>query len=207
MANSNTPFGLKPIRHRSGAHYNGAARAYYVPSTYATALYIGDPVVGTGTANTAVVTAPGFGSFPIGTLPEVNKATVGTTNQILGAIIGFGANPSDLSKVYNPASTAAVMWVADDPDLVFEIQSDGSLTAVDVGLNAVLIYTQAGNANTGLSGAELDSGTTTAPATTVGFQLKILRIVNRIDNEAASARVKLEVMINNHSLSNATVGH
>ena len=45
MANTDSPFGLRPIRHRNGAAYNGAANPYYINSTYATALFIGDPVV------------------------------------------------------------------------------------------------------------------------------------------------------------------
>ncbi len=206
MANANTPFGLKPLRHKAGAPYNGAMNPYYIPVGYGTALYIGDPVVKTGTSNTARVSAAGLGTFEIGCLPEINKATVGTTNKITGAIIGFGANPLDLSKVYNPASTERIAWVADDPDLVFLIQCDIAIAATDIGLNGVLIYTQAGNANTGLSGAELDGGTTTALATTVGFQLKLLRIWNAVDNEIASARCKVEVMINNHSEAHATTG-
>lgn len=45
MANIDAPFGLRPIRHKSGAPYNGAVNPYYVASTYATALFIGDPVI------------------------------------------------------------------------------------------------------------------------------------------------------------------
>jgi hypothetical protein len=205
MANNNAPMGLVPVRHRSGAPYNGAANAYYVPASYGTALFIGDVVAKTGTSNTAAVTAPGAGSFAIGTLPEINRALVGT-NKITGVIVGFAPNPSTLDKVYNPASTAAVVYVADDPDLMFEIQADGALNAVDVGLNACTINTQSGNVNTGLSGTELDTGTTTAPATTTALQLKIMRILNRVDNEAGSTRTRALVMINNHTDANATIG-
>jgi len=52
MANTDAPFGLRPIRHRNGAPYNGAFNHYYVASSYATALFVGDPVVKTGTSNT-----------------------------------------------------------------------------------------------------------------------------------------------------------
>mgnify|MGYP006137790821 CR=1 FL=1 len=45
MANVDRPSGLKPVRHKSGAPYNGAANPYFIPSGYATALYVGDPVV------------------------------------------------------------------------------------------------------------------------------------------------------------------
>ena len=92
MANVDTPFGLRPVRHKSGAPYNGAANPYYKPVGYATAMFIGDAVVTTGTSNTAAASAPGLGNFQIGTLPEVNRATVGDTNRITGVVVGFGAD-------------------------------------------------------------------------------------------------------------------
>jgi hypothetical protein len=51
MANIARPFGLRPVRYLNGTPWTGQARAFYVPSTYATALYIGDPVQLTGTSN------------------------------------------------------------------------------------------------------------------------------------------------------------
>ena len=78
MANNDTPFGLRPLRHRNGAPYNGAANPYYIPSSYATALFIGDPVIITGTSNTSAVKVPGVGDFAPGTLPEINKAGAGS---------------------------------------------------------------------------------------------------------------------------------
>ena len=163
MANVDSPFGLRPIRHRNGAPYNGAVSPYYIPSSYGTALFIGDPVVKTGTSNTAEVKSFVGGNFPIGTLPEINKATAGDGNAITGVIVGFGPNPSDLDKAYNAASTENVAWVADDPDLVFEIQADGAIPAASIGLNAVLIFTHSGSTTTGLSGVELDT-TSDGPA-------------------------------------------
>jgi hypothetical protein len=203
MSSVNSPFGLKPIRTRGGTPYSGATNAYFVPATYATALFIGDPVVKTGTANTARVSAPGAGNFPIGTLPEINRSAAGDASPITGVIVGFAPNPDGLGLVHNPASTARIVYVADDPHLVHEVQATAALTAVDVGLNANVIFTQAGNANTGLSGTELNAATV---ATTATFQLKILRVVNREDNVAGGTRVKLEVMINNHTEEAATAG-
>lgn len=200
MANSDTPFGLRPVRHRNGAAYNGAANAYYVPSTYATALFIGDPVVKTGTSNTAVVDGHG-----VGTLPEINKATAGDGNAVTGVIVGFAPDPDNLTRIYNPASTARVVYVCDDPDVIFEIQADGAIAATQVGLNAVLIYTNTGDTNTGRSGAELDT-TSDAPAADASNQLTIQRVVDRADNEAGSAYTKVEVKINNHTEAHGAIG-
>ena len=206
MANSDTRFGLKPVRHKSGAPYNGAVSPYFIPSTYGTALYVGDPVIKvTGGSNTALVTVPGAGTFNIGTLPEINKATAGDGNRITGAIVAFAALPTDLTKQYNAASTQRVAWVCDDPDIVFEIQADGAIPAASVGLNAVLIYTHGGSTATGLSGVELDT-TSDAPDADASNQLLILRAVNREDNDTTLIWAKVEVLINQHTQSVGTVG-
>lgn len=205
MANTDNAFGMRPVRHRNGAAYNGAFNPYYVPSTYATALFIGDAVTKTGTSNTTHVTAPGAGAFIPGSLPEVNKTAAGDGNAITGVIVGFAADPNGLERTYNPASTARVVYVCDDPDVVFEIQADGVVAVTDVGLNAVLIYTNSGSTVTGLSGAELDTSSD-VPAADASNQLTIQRVVNRGDNEAASAWTKVEVKINNHTEAHASLG-
>jgi hypothetical protein len=202
MANVDNPFGLKPLRYKGGGPYNGAVNPYFIPSTYGTALFIGDPVVKTGTSNTAAVEAPGAGKFGIGTLPEINKTAVGdvdgNTKRITGVIVGFAPLATDLNKNYNPASTARVAYVCDDPDVVFEIQADGAVAAASMGLNGVLIYTHSGSTTTGLSGAELD--TTSDPlAADASNQLIVLRAVNREDNDTTSTWAHVEVMINAHT--------
>jgi hypothetical protein len=205
MANQDSPTGLRPIRHRNGAAYNGAANPYYIPASYGTALFIGDAVVKTGTSNTAEVKVPSSGTFEIGTLPEINKASAGDGNAITGVIVGFAALPDDLSKQYNAASTARVALVADDPDLVFEIQADGAIPATSIGLNAVLIYTHSGSTVTGLSGVELDT-TSDAPAADASNQLTIQRAVNRVDNDTTLTHAKVEVKITNHTEAHGVVG-
>lgn len=205
MANADIRAGLTPVKHKSGAAYNGAASAYYVPASYGTALFIGDPVTITGTANTANVSAPGAGSFGIGTLPEVNKTAAGDGNAISGVIVGFAPDPNGLERIYNPASTERVVLVCDDPDIMFEIQADGAIASTQVGLNAVLIYTHAGSTVTGNSGAELDT-TSDAPAADASNQLTIQRVVNREGNAAAEAFTKVEVLINLHTRAYGAIG-
>jgi hypothetical protein len=198
MANIDSPFGLKPLRHKSGAPYNGAANPYYIPASYGTALFVGDPVVKTGTSNTAAVKVPGAGAFNIGTLPEINKATAGDANAVTGVIIGFTALPGDLNKNYNPASTERVAWVCDDPNVIFEIQADGAVPAASMGLNAVFIYTHSGSTSTGLSGVELDT-TSDVPAADASNQMIIIRAANREDNDTTITHAKVEVLLNNHT--------
>lgn len=204
MANADTPFGLRPVGHPSGLS-KARVRAYYVPSSYATALFVGDPVVKTGTSNTAEAAVVGSGMMPVGSMPEVNKATAGDGNAITGVIVGVAANPDGLSRRYLPASTGGVVYVNDDPQTEFEIQADGTIAAAQVGLNAVLIYTNTGDTDTGQSGAELDTSSD-APAADASNQLTILNVVPRTDNEAGSNFTKVRVRINAHTEAPGAIG-
>lgn len=205
MANPDAPSGLRPVGISQPSGYSGKVSPYFINASYATALFRGDPVTITGTSNTAFVTVPGIGRKAIGTLPEVNKTAAGDGNPLSGVIVAFGANPDDLSVTYSPASTEGVCWVADDPYQVFEIQADGPIPATSMGLNAVLIYTNAGSTVTGLSGAELDT-TSDPPAADASNQLTILRAVDREDNDTTLTHAKVLVRINNHTNAHGAIG-
>lgn len=189
MANTNAPSGLRPVRHRNGAPYNGAATRYYVPSSDGTALYLGDPVVLAGSADANGVAT-------------VTKATAGSGAYMLGPVVSVEPETRD-SLTYRAASTARYVWVADNPDLVFEVQEDGvggALAATNVAQNADWVD-GTGSTTTGLSGVQLDSSTA---ATTNTLQLRILGFVQREGNEVGSANAKMLVAINLHSLRNLT---
>ena len=191
MSNKDTPLGFVPVRHVNGAPYNGAYNEYYVPSSYAVALFVGDPVVITGTSNTAA-----YNGNPPATLPEVNKAGAGTL--ISGVIVGFNPLPDDLTKTYNAASTERIVYVADNPDLVFEVQEDSGgtvLDATDVGLNISAVFTHTGSTASGKSGAEIDRSTV---ASTNTLPYKIMRLVNRVDNDLGDSAM-WEVIANLHT--------
>jgi hypothetical protein len=200
MANVDRPFGLRPVRYRSGAPYNGATTPCYINASYNSGgLFIGDPVVRVaGGSNAAAVVAPGAGKFAIGTLPEVEKAAAGDANRVSGVIVSFSPLPTDLNKNYNPTSTQRVANVCMDPDVVFEIQADGAIPAASIGLNAVFIYTHSGSTTTGLSGVELDT-TSDVPAADASNQMIILSAVNRDDNDTTLAHAKVEVVLTNHT--------
>ena len=202
MANADVRKGLIPMREKGSSVYNGAAQPYFCNSSYATALFLGDPVVKNGTSNTA---AAGVAKkFAAGTLPEVELTTAGDGNATTGVIVGFEANPDGLGQIYRSASTERVAYVVDDPDVVFEIQTDSAnaTAATDVGANANIVYTHAGDTNTGLSGAELNTASMTTTST---YQLKMLRLVDREDNELGE-NSKFEVLINNHTEEAGTDG-
>lgn len=198
MANTDAPSGLTPVKYAWGAPYTGAARPYHVLSSYATALFIGDPVVISGTSNTVEIRG-----FPPGTLPNVEKAAA-ASGQITGVIVGFLPLDGQTSNVYGAASTTRIALVADDPDLLFAIQDDASaaLAATDIGNNAQLIFTHSGSTYTGRSGVELDA---TTPATTSTFQLTIISLLDRPDNELGT-NAKWLVRINQHTYAPGNVG-
>jgi hypothetical protein len=197
MANADTPFGLRLVGHAySGSPFNARVRPYYVLSTYGTAIHVGDPIVKVDDgSNSAAVTRIGGGTFEIGTLPACNLATVTDTGLITGVVVGVLPTHRD-SLRYSAASTEDVLWVCDDPYALYEIQADGAITATMIGLNAVGIRTHSGSNITGLSGLELDSGTTTAPSTDASNPFTIIAQVSRPDNQTNLLHNKVYVRIN-----------
>lgn len=204
MANTNNPFGFTPIRHKNGAPYNGSATPYIAISTYSADMFIGNAVlIVAGGSNTAQST--GGDKFKAGTLQSVELAA--TSGFITGVIVGFGVNRDDLSITYGPTDTERIVWVADDPDLVFIGQEDSAasenIQAADVGFNVNLVV-GTGSKITGRAASLLDS---TSAATTNTHQLKVLRLYDVSDNEISTADTPaqyavFEFMINLHSQRN-----
>lgn len=199
MANVNAPFGLRPAKRGANGIASMGVNPYYVRNDYGTALFVGDPVIKTGTAN--LVT---FQGFEPGTLPTVNKITAGTANPTTGVIVGFSVDPNGLANQYNPASTERIAYVIDDSTVSFYIQDDATATlaSTDVGANFNMVITTAGSTTTGQSGAMLAANTT---ATTATLQLTILRLAP-IPGNALGANAIWEVRLNNHTEAPNTAG-
>jgi hypothetical protein len=189
MANTNRPGGLKPVSYLNGAPYTGQARLYSVPVSSA-AMYIGDPVTLSGSADTN-----GLAGISIGVAGSA----------VIGVVVGFVVAPPGVSLVATnidltvrsiPVSSTVVQYalVADDPNLIFEIQDGQTVpTAVtDIGQNTNFLI--AAGATT-----YSDSGTVTAATLTAGTtsNLKLMGFTQRIDN-AVGQYAKLLVKINNH---------
>lgn len=189
MANPTGAFGLRPIRHFDGSPWNGATVKCFISSAYATALFIGDPVLISPTD--AEREASGY-------YPTIN-ASAGTDGTIvLGAIVSFDPLVTDLTKQYNPASTERYANVCMDPSVVFEIRGDGGGTPTDVFVwsNAAMIATSSGNTITGLSGFHLDEGTTTDPRADQSLPLLIVGTSKRADESPITDNTLWEVMLN-----------
>lgn len=197
MPNINKPFGLAPARYLSGAPWNGKAQVYFIPQADVNAYAIGDPVTLGGNADSRGI-------------PSIVLATPGSG--LLGAIVSAGgltaggmkADPNNLNTTVIPATKTRPYYVlvADDPNIIFEVQevnSGTALTAAEVGLNANLVS----GVNSGyLSGWTL-SNTTEAGTSTL--DVKILRLTQRDDNEIGAAAV-WDVLINNHVFAAGTTG-
>lgn len=192
MANADTPFGLRPVRHLSGAPYNGSFNTYNITASDGTATFIGDPVKLAGTGSTV------NGQVYM----DVVQATAAGT--ILGVVVGFAPSPTDLTARHRAASTQRLVYVADSPDLVFEIQEVSGGTALaedDIGLNANFVVA-AGSATTAMSGVELNNAT---EATTNTLDCQIVGLVQREDN-AIGEHAKWLVRLNNHQFANQVAG-
>lgn len=199
MANVDRPNGLHPVKYLSGAPYNGAANMYLVPSANATATFVGDPVKPHTAGGTAGLTVNGIDCEG---MPAVVQAAA--NDVCIGVIVGFLPDFSNLSLVHRTASTNRIALVADDPNLVFEIQevSGGTpLTSAEVGLNADFVV-GTGNTTTGASGVELSNST---EATTAGLNCRIIGLSKRPDNNYGE-HAKWLVTLNSHSFKAGVAG-
>jgi hypothetical protein len=206
MANVSRINGFRPVKHSTGAPYNGQCNVYATASGDGTPLFVGDPVVLAGDANSrgiATVTRAAAGAAVLGVVVGI----IPTKMDPVGGTITTGSIALDTPQ-YRAASTTTFVLVADAPDIVYEVEqtTGGSsytwLTA-DVGLNADA-YFASGSTTTGASACAIDMST---KATTATLQFKILGAAQRVDNEtvnSSSTAVKLLVQINQASLGNGT---
>lgn len=210
MANPNKPMGFAPVKYLNGADWDGRGNMYYIDSTDTNAYNVGDPVVLVAGLDTKY----GF--------QTVTRATAGS-NPITGIVVAVGANPqggpyidpTNLTLVSIPATKTKSYYilVADDPNLIFEIQEGGTgyvvgnvTPSTKVNNNATFRYI-APATGAAYSGCVLDA-VTNPPATTATFNLKIMGCVQRPDNVPFTLNQKFLVKINNHTYgaSTGTVG-
>lgn len=188
MANPNAPFGLRPVRHMFG----GVVRAneYNIADQYGTALYLGDPVVATGTGK------------------NIGIASAATSAKLTGVFAGceyVNSLGDTIFSKYWPASTVTLSGstvkalVYDDPFLLYEVQFD-TLAAANVRALANLV-SGSGNAQTGLSG-----WTAVAPPGAGENQLKIWSVPSSLVNQggvinAYGAYAVAHVLLAQHELA------
>lgn len=211
MANVSRVAGFKPVKHFTGAPYNGQANIYEVSSSETVPVFVGDFVVrSTNASTTGLVTVKSLSAHAT----DANDVVAGV---ILGSVVGI-VNPkvdpvdgklstgtiSLDTPQYVPAGTKAYVLVADSPDLIFEAQATASFALADIGLNAdVGVLANADAKVTGTSPMYVNATTPTASATR---PLHVVGYVKRVDNEAPAAYNKVLVQITTHAQGNAIVG-
>lgn len=207
MANVSAARGLIPYRRASGEPYSSPGNIYWVPATYGTALYIGDPVQivsgssdGQGIPSIQLVTA--------GNGTDSGIATYGLIGSIMGRVPGGDPQVPVLqsSPVYIPASNTggAYVLVSDDPDTLYWVQENGNMgtgasgSVLGPGKNVDLV-SGTGSTVTGFSGWTIGS----ASLSTNALQMRVLRMLQQADN-ALGTNAKWLCRINLNQLTNTT---
>jgi hypothetical protein len=139
MANPNAPFGLRPVRHLFG----GVVRPneYTIADQYGTSLFLGDPVLATGTGKDIGIAAAATNGKLTGVFQGCEFLNT------LGDTIWSERWPA--GQVTDTRQTVKA-FVIDDPFVLFEVQFD-TLAAADIRALTNLVA-GAGNTKTNLSG-------------------------------------------------------
>lgn len=185
MANRDAARGFTPVRYSSGKAYTGAANRYYISST-AAILGVGDLVIRATNS-----------SDPEGG-PEVIEATAGSA--ITGSIVALVPQRGDLAKNHIASADAGYVMVADDADLLLEVQEvtgGTALAVVNVGEHIDQTASTA-DTTTGRSTLELDNA---ALATNNTFRIEEL---SRVANNAVGEHAAWLVKANLHTERNAS---
>lgn len=190
MPNVSRVNGLRQVKSVTGPT-QGNLETFAVLASDATALYVGDVVKSSGTAD-----ADG-----------VQAITRYATNADLpvGVVAGFIPDYNNLNApgAFRAASTARKAMVVIDPSAMFEVQATAATALADIGLNVGVTFT-AGSSVTGLSGMVADMAT---KSTSAALPLKIVGVAQRPDQDMADpANWKLLVTLNTNNFSGSTAG-
>jgi len=198
MSATYAPFGLKPVYHPSGI-----IRSLNFTGAYDTSavFYSGTPVA-LDEATTA------------GTSTLVVASNTPTANMRLAGVFG-GVEYTDasgrrtVSKWFGPAlgtATDIVMWIFMDPEIVYEVQANGSIANTQVGqefnFTAVTSGQIIGNGGLGTSTAALNP---TAVATGTQAQMQITNLGRGIDNAWGDTATVVQVKLANDTFVAANV--
>lgn len=188
--------GFRPVKHMNGSAYNGQVNRYMISASDSQATNVGDFVQLSGD-DALVDNAAGFGVYP-----AVERIGSGTAVPIVGVIVGFEPDYSNLNTPnYRVASTRRVALVADASDIIFAGPQDavgGVVAAASVGLNVAINLGTAGTSGAYASGMSVDSSTVALTAT---LPLQILGVTVAPDNDVTSTSrpAELLVRVNTHA--------
>ncbi len=182
------PFGLKPIRHINGK-FVPPPRVIQggIASGYNTLINTCDPVKmsnSTGTLNIGASTGSFYGVF----------AGCQFTPSATGLFTPSMTWPANQTYI-SDGQMVAMIW--DDPNIIYEIQSNGSIAQSAIGNEGNMTNITTGN--NGMSVVELSS---TLSGTGVQGQLRIVGLSQRIGNAWGDTYTVVEVMIANSQYLN-----
>lgn len=199
MSAINAPYGLKPVKMIGSQAFPAAMIEIPMTANAATALYTGQAVAINGGQPIAIAATP--------------TTTRGTSTPI-GVCIGVTYHDPVLKQFhtaqYLPANavntgyTNIKVLVVDDPDAIFMIQADGSVTQASLGLNAALTNVTAVNTFAKTSAMTL-SATTAATAT---LAMRIVGFSTEVRDAIGDAYTNVLVKFNQgvHAYQNSTGG-
>lgn len=182
MSNSATPYGLKPLTHNS-ADARPKALDAGIASGYASSIYLYAPVVltTTGVLNVATTTSLICGSFA-GCRYKPDSTSLYVESQ------NWPAN-----QTYVAGSMTAWVFGYDDPQTLFRIQANGSLTQAAVGDQGAFVNPSSGQNQ--FSVASINS--TLVGATNTG-QLRVIDINPAPNNSWGDSYTEVIVQIAGH---------
>ena len=190
MANQDAAFGLRPLKSVGQGDDSTGMSSHAIDAAYGTAIYQGSPVV----AAAGYITISTAGAVPN-----------------MGAFWGcFYVDPTTLKPTFKnyypgsitpPSSKDIEAFVYDNPNQMFEIQSDndGASTLADIFSNADLVNFGGSTLN-GVSNSELDDSTIAA-SSDAAAQLLIIgpaRDPKNNDVTDTGGNVNWRVLVNMH---------
>ena len=193
--------GFRPVKHLNGSAWNGQVNRYMLSASDAQVTNVGDFVQLSD--NDALVDGDGFGVYP-----AVERIGSGTAVPIVGVVVGFAVDYSNLNAPnYRAASTRRIVLVADAPDTLFAGPQDGTggvVAAASVGLNVAINLGTAGSSGAYNSGMSVDSSTV---ATTATLPLQVMGVTASPDNDVTSTSRPAEILVrvNTHAFQAAGV--
>ena len=192
MSTSATPHGARPVGSIISCAFNNQVKHYKIKNAYGTSIFYGDFVKwGDDNPNTTI-----------------QKDTGTTSLTTIGVFLGCAYTDPTTGQFtpnqYYPASTAAddiVAYVATDPFILMQMQSDETLGQDDLGKNCAVVQT-AGSTTIGTSKNAVDGSTA---ATTATLPLKLVDFVDGPDSAVGDTYTDVLVMFNvGHQLLNTT---
>lgn len=189
MPNPANFYGLKPVRHLTGAIMR-ASEGFTIANAYGTALAVGDLVAKSGTGVDIIVAVNGVaGVKAIGVFAGVKY------RDTLGNVIYRTIWPAAQATFNAEGATA---FVYDDPMIVFKTRASAGLALTDIGQFAGYTVSTP-DTSLGVSRGRLDS----ADITGVLDNLKIINLLREVGNDyGANAQVEVLLAFHEYNFQN-----